>query len=37
MPLTPVAVLDRKLVKSGNGAAVSYLVQWEGQAVQDAT
>jgi len=28
--LTPVAMLDRKLVKKGNQAAVSYLVQWEG-------
>jgi len=37
LPLRPVAVLDRKLVKRGNHAAVSYLVQWEGQAVKDAS
>ena len=32
---TPVAILDRRLVKQGNGAKVKYLVQWEGQAVED--
>ena len=37
LPLLPVAVLDRKLVKKGNRAGVSYLVQWEGQAVEDAS
>ena len=36
-PLIPMAVLDRKLIKRGNHAAVSYLVQWEGQAVEDAS
>ena len=35
--LHPVAVLDRRLVKRGNRAAVSYLVQWEGQTIEDAT
>ena len=32
-----VAILDRKLVKQGMGAKVKYLVQWEGQAVEDAS
>ena len=36
-PLIPIAVLDRKLVKRGQRAAVSYLVQWEGQSVEDAS
>ena len=37
LPLIPVPVLDRKLIKKGNRVAVSYLVQWEGQAVEDAS
>jgi len=37
MTLSPMAVLDRKLVKKGNRAAVSFLVQWEGQAPEDAS
>ena len=31
-----VAIFDRRLVKYGNGAKVKYLVQWEGQAKEDA-
>ena len=33
----PVAILDRKLVKQGMRAKVKYLVQWEGQAEEDAS
>jgi len=33
----PVAVLDRKLKKRGNRAVVQFLVQWEGQSVEDAS
>ncbi|VFQ67546.1 unnamed protein product [Cuscuta campestris] len=33
----PVAVLERRIVKQGNKAAVQYLVQWEGQSVEDAS
>ena len=33
----PAAILDRKLVKQGMGAKVKYLVQWEGQAEEDAS
>ncbi|KAJ0442289.1 putative nucleotidyltransferase, Ribonuclease H [Helianthus annuus] len=35
--LQPVAVLDKKMVKRGNRAAVKVLVQWKDQATQDAT
>ena len=33
----PSAILGRKLVKQGMGAKVKYLVQWEGQAAEDAS
>jgi len=36
-PLKPVTVLDRKMVRKGNRVAIQSLVQWEGQAVEDAT
>ncbi|KAJ9552773.1 hypothetical protein OSB04_016818 [Centaurea solstitialis] len=35
--LYPQAVLDRKLVKHGNRAAMKVLVSWKGQTTQDAT
>ena len=35
--LQPSAVLDQKLVKRRNRAAMKVLVQWEGQTTQDAT
>nr|GEX79266.1 hypothetical protein [Tanacetum cinerariifolium] len=35
--LQPSAVLDQKLVKRRNRAAVKVLVQWKGQTTQDAT
>ncbi|XP_076927289.1 uncharacterized protein LOC143590806 [Bidens hawaiensis] len=35
--LQPQAVLDRKLVKRKNWAAMKVLVQWKGQGTQDAT
>jgi len=37
LTLTPVAILARKLVKKGNRAGVSYLIQWEGQSAEDAS
>jgi len=37
VPLKPVAVLGRKMVKKGNKAAVQFLVQWEGQSPEDAS
>ncbi|XP_076890291.1 uncharacterized protein LOC143541326 [Bidens hawaiensis] len=35
--LQPQAMLERKLVKRGNRAALKVLVQWKGPTVQDAT
>ena len=35
--LHPLAVLDKKIVKRGNRAAMKVLVQWKDQTAQDAT
>nr|XP_043637841.1 uncharacterized protein LOC122608824 [Erigeron canadensis] len=35
--LQPQSILDRKLVKRGNRAAMKVLVHWKGQLMQDAT
>ena len=32
-----VVILDRKMVKRGNKAAVLFLIQWEGQTPKDAS
>jgi len=36
-PLQPAVVLERKLVRRGNKAAVQFLIQWEGQGPEDAS
>jgi len=33
----PIAILDRKLKKRGNRVVVQFVVQWEGQSVEDAS
>ena len=33
----PIAILERKLVKKGNGAVVYFLVHWSNGTVEDAT
>jgi hypothetical protein len=37
MQIMPLAILDRKLMKKGNGAATAVLVQWSNLYPEDAT
>jgi hypothetical protein len=37
MQIVPIAILDRKLMKKGNGAATVVLVQWSNLYQEDAT
>ena len=37
MQIVPIAILDRKLMKKGNGAATVVLVQWSNRYQEDAT
>jgi hypothetical protein len=37
MQIIPLAILDRKLMKKGNGAATAVLVQWSNLNQEDAT
>jgi len=37
MQIVPIAILDRKLMKKGNGAATAVLVQWSNLYPEDAT
>jgi hypothetical protein len=37
MQIMPLAILDRKLMKKGNGEATAVLVQWSNLYLEDAT